>query len=158
MDSYCLHVLYVERLLAAQNPLSKASLPHQLFADAPVAQANRQQVIPIRAPMSAGKRIIPACLSIVFQSTHLRVHIHAYYPCSCIYCPASTAMPPMMQSIVPPPAPPGPVPPQSQPPMPTEIPRPMQFPPGMQLPPGIRPPPGHFTLMFSVCAIIESFC
>lgn len=47
------HGSAAERLLAAQNPLSKASLPHQLFADAPVAQINSQPVMPIRAPVPA---------------------------------------------------------------------------------------------------------
>ena len=34
------HGSAAERLLAAQNPLSQADRPHQLFADAPPVQAN----------------------------------------------------------------------------------------------------------------------
>ena len=43
--------VFAERLLAAQNPLSKASLPHQLFADAPVASSGRRDATPITVPL-----------------------------------------------------------------------------------------------------------
>jgi splicing factor 3B subunit 4 len=127
------HGSAAERLLAAQNPLSKASLPHQLFADAPVAQINSQPVMPIRAPVPAGKTVSMYVLYSVCA------HIHSRYYSLSICCSACTVIPPIMPTLMPPPAPPAAVPPPTQP---TEIPRPMQFPAGLQLPPGIRPPPG----------------
>ena len=40
----------VERLLAAQNPLSQADRPHQLFADAPPPPAGGAMGVPPIAP------------------------------------------------------------------------------------------------------------
>lgn len=44
------HGSAAERLLAAQNPLSHADRPHQLFADAPVSMVNTMYMAPPPPP------------------------------------------------------------------------------------------------------------
>ncbi|XP_055710567.1 splicing factor 3B subunit 4 [Phlebotomus papatasi] len=106
------HGSAAERLLAAQNPLSHADRPHQLFADAPV---------PPMMPMPAGMMgpMIPPPL------------IAPPPP------PVAPPNPPFPSSVPPPPLPPmqPPVPP-SQPPLP---PTPVGIPPAPRMMPG-QPP------------------
>lgn len=43
--------VFSERLLAAQNPLTQATLPHQLFADAPPSAVQGQMGAPPPPPV-----------------------------------------------------------------------------------------------------------
>lgn len=48
---YIIVSLFSERLLAAQNPLSQADRPHQLFADAPPPPQSMMPPMPPPPPM-----------------------------------------------------------------------------------------------------------
>lgn len=95
------HGSAAERLLAAQNPLSHADRPHQLFADAPV---------PPPPPMMIPGQMMPP--SAAFPSTipppPLPPHMMPPWPPAPGFAPPppppSFAMPPAPQRLPPPPA------------------------------------------------------
>lgn len=109
------HGSAAERLLAAQNPLSHADRPHQLFADAPIPQ-----MIPVMGQMIPPPLMAPPPP------------------------PNTPGMLPPPPPIPPPIAPSGPfpssIPPPPLPPMPANQP-PLPPPVGMPPPPRIMPPP-----------------
>lgn len=111
------HGSAAERLLAAQNPLSQADRPHQLFADAP--------------PM--GKYLV------LFQCMQFLYDI-----VSGMMPPGMTMAPPPPPVLIMPPPPPTPT--SMQPPPPPPVPPPSSFPSGIPpppLPPSQPPlPPG----------------
>jgi len=105
------HGSAAERLLAAQNPLSQADRPHQLFADAPPTPM--PSINPVPPPpnmMGAGGYMPPPV-------------------------PPPGAMPPL------PPGPPGSHPMAPMPPPPGGRPHMPPGPPGARFPPGGMPPP-----------------
>ena len=51
--------LFIERLLAAQNPLAQADRPHQLFADAPPAPVAATTLAPAAAVMPPAVMAVP---------------------------------------------------------------------------------------------------
>jgi len=105
------HGSAAERLLAAQNPLSQADRPHQLFADAPLTPM--PSINPVPPPpnmMGAGGYMPPPV-------------------------PPPGAMPPL------PPGPPGSHPMAPMPPPPGGRPHMPPGPPGARFPPGGMPPP-----------------
>lgn len=107
------HGSAAERLLAAQNPLSHADRPHQLFADAPV---------PSMMQMSMGQMMPPPLLA------------PPPPPSTPGMMPPPPPVPPPSASPYPSSAPPPPLPPMpSQPPLPPSI--------GMPPPPRMMPPP-----------------
>ena len=58
------HFLFIERLLAAQNPLAQADRPHQLFADAPPAPVAATTLAPPAAVMPPAVMAVPVPSSI----------------------------------------------------------------------------------------------
>lgn len=140
------HGSAAERLLAAQNPLSHADRPHQLFADAPVP--------PIIGPLGHMPPPMP---------------LMAPPPPPALQPPSQMPPPPPQFSGIPPPPmppmpmganqPPLPPPPRMMPPWQNGPPGPPQFhgmppagwrpPPGFQRPPFPPPPTGNFPEGFS---------
>merc|ERR1719431_1930783 len=108
------HGSAAERLLAAQNPLSQADRPHQLFADAP----------PVPLPSAPGP-LAPVPPPPGMMPTN------SFMPPPPV--PPPGGMPPL------PPAPPGSHPMPPMPPPPTNRP---PMPPGRGFPGGMPPPPG----------------
>jgi len=107
------HGSAAERLLAAQNPLSQADRPHQLFADAPPTPMPSMSINPVPPPpnmMGAGGYMPPPV-------------------------PPPGGMPPL------PPGPPGSHPMAPMPPPPGGRPHMPPGPPGRGFPPGGMPPP-----------------
>ncbi|XP_062505579.1 splicing factor 3B subunit 4-like [Corticium candelabrum] len=115
------HGSAAERLLAAQNPLSKASLPHQLFADAPVASSGRRDATPITVPLPP---MMPPVMPPVMRQ----------------------GLPPMPPVPAPPPQPLPSSAVATEPRPPMQFPAGIPFPPGIRPPPGYsmpnRPPLG----------------
>lgn len=107
------HGSAAERLLAAQNPLSHADRPHQLFADAPVPQPPPNMMPP--PPMMMSGQMLPPMLA-------------APPP------PPAPSAPGFPSTIPPPPLPP--MPPQPPLPAPHMIP-----PPSFKMQPPFPPPP-----------------
>lgn len=119
------HGSAAERLLAAQNPLSHADRPHQLFADAPVPQ-----MMPMSGVMN--HQMIPPPL------------IAPPPPPSNPGIPPPPVPAPNMSSQFPSSIPPPPLPPpigMPQPPMPTQPPLPPAPPIGLQPPRMMNHPP-----------------
>ena len=111
------HGSAAERLLAAQNPLSQADRPHQLFADAP----------PTPLPTMGGVAPVP-------PPPNMMGGAPGYMPPP--VPPPGSAMPPL------PPGPPGSHPMAPMPPPPVGGRPPMPpAPPGARFPPGAMPPP-----------------
>jgi len=129
------HGSAAERLLAAQNPLSQADRPHQLFADAP----------PMSLPTAPGP------LAPVPPPPGMMPSSNSFMPPPPV--PPPGGMPPLPPAPpgshpMPPAPPPGsmgaPMPPRPGPPMPSGMPGPPMPPrfPGMPPPPGSWGPPG----------------
>ena len=106
------HGSAAERLLAAQNPLSQADRPHQLFADAPPTPLPTITPVPPPPNMMGGNFMPPP-----------------------VPPPGAPGMPMM------PPGPPGAHPMPPMPPPPVGGRPPMPPPPGARFPPGGMPPP-----------------
>merc|ERR1719167_1869244 len=128
------HGSAAERLLAAQNPLSQADRPHQLFADAP----------PMSLPTAPGP------LAPVPPPPGMMPSSNSFMPPPPV--PPPGGMPPLPPAPpgshpMPPAPPPGsmgaPMPPRPGPPMPSGMPGPPMPPrfPGMPPPPGMGMPP-----------------
>uniref|UniRef100_H3CUT3 Splicing factor 3B subunit 4 n=1 Tax=Tetraodon nigroviridis TaxID=99883 RepID=H3CUT3_TETNG len=158
------HGSAAERLLAAQNPLSQADRPHQLFADAPPPQA---APTPVLTALGAGMPMPgmppPVCPPVPPPGTMppAMAHSLAMPPSAGVqgggglppgpppFPPGSMhpgmpqmAMPPAPPSMVPPPpAPPAPPPPGMPPPPMGMPPRAPYGPPMGPVPPALRGPP-----------------
>lgn len=123
------HGSAAERLLAAQNPLSHADRPHQLFADAPVPQMMPGQILP--PPMMAPPPP-PTPTGMLPPPPPV---------------PAPPQAPSAFPSIPPPPLPPMPA---NQPPLPVGMPPPpprmmgQPWPPQPNGAPAPRPPPPNW--------------
>ncbi|XP_077599807.1 splicing factor 3B subunit 4 [Stigmatopora nigra] len=135
------HGSAAERLLAAQNPLSQADRPHQLFADAPPPQAIPPPVL-TSLGASLGLGMPPAGLfppmpppgSMGGMSHAMAMHhAHQGQPGGHMPPPFPGSLHAMPQMPMPPPAPPGMVPPPPAPPGSAQARAP--------LPPGMPPPP-----------------
>ncbi|XP_057683165.1 splicing factor 3B subunit 4 [Corythoichthys intestinalis] len=136
------HGSAAERLLAAQNPLSQADRPHQLFADAPPPQAIPPPVLTSMGPGMAMGMPPPGVFppmpppgsmptmppSMAMHHAHQAQPGHPPGP-----PPFPGAMHALPQMPMPPPAPPGMVPPPPAPPGSAQARAP--------LPPGMPPPP-----------------
>ncbi|XP_061681926.1 splicing factor 3B subunit 4 [Syngnathoides biaculeatus] len=145
------HGSAAERLLAAQNPLSQADRPHQLFADAPPPQAVPPPVLTSMGPgmpMPGGMPPpgvfppMPPPGSMPTMPPGLAMH-HNHQGGG--HPPGPPPFPPgsmhagLPQMPMPPPAPPGMVPPPPAPPGSTQARAPL--PPGMPPPPPMGMPP-----------------
>ena len=80
------HFLFIERLLAAQNPLAQADRPHQLFADAPPA------------PVAAA----PATAAAVMPPAVMAVPVPSSIPSAPNMPPSGPPMPPVPPGMPPP--------------------------------------------------------
>ncbi|XP_054620062.1 splicing factor 3B subunit 4 [Dunckerocampus dactyliophorus] len=140
------HGSAAERLLAAQNPLSQADRPHQLFADAPPPQAIPPPVLTSMGPGMPMPGMpppgafppMPPPGSMPSMPPNMAMHAAHGGPQGG-HPPGPPPFPPasmhagMPQMPMPPPAPPGMVPPPPAPPGSTQA----RAPP----PPGMPPPP-----------------
>ena len=78
--------LFIERLLAAQNPLAQADRPHQLFADAPPA--------PVAAAPAAAAAVMPPAV--------MAVPVPSSMPSAPNMPPSGPPMPPVPPGMPPP--------------------------------------------------------
>ncbi|XP_044732280.1 splicing factor 3B subunit 4-like isoform X2 [Chrysoperla carnea] len=141
------HGSAAERLLAAQNPLSQADRPHQLFADAPPMGGGMHPPPPPPVPP-------PASFPSSIPPPPLPPMNHPPLPPGIPPPGSAPPLPPTSQSPQAPPPPPRmmpPPPPWGGPPPPPGPPPPSGFgqgnfppppPPGARPPPSWRPPPG----------------
>ncbi|XP_064642233.1 splicing factor 3B subunit 4-like [Lineus longissimus] len=125
------HGSAAERLLAAQNPLSQADRPHQLFADAPPPP---QPPAPPAPPHGHGGSGLPP-MSQGMTSESMQFGSVPPPPPPIV---SGMSMASSMDTDVPPP----PVPPPSGVPPPPNVPPPPMPPPGVPPPPWMPPPPG----------------
>ncbi|KAL4629564.1 splicing factor 3B subunit 4 [Arapaima gigas] len=123
------HGSAAERLLAAQNPLSQADRPHQLFADAPPPPT---APTPVLTTLGAG-------IPIPAPGTPAPQGAAGPPPGPPPFPPSGMHPPGMPQMPMPPPGPPGMVPPPPAPPGSTQNRAPP--PPGMPPPPPMGMPP-----------------
>ncbi|XP_026478320.1 splicing factor 3B subunit 4-like [Ctenocephalides felis] len=141
------HGSAAERLLAAQNPLSQADRPHQLFADAPTGGMGMAP--PPLPGMMPPPPPLPHQAVAAVAAHHMASMMNTMMP------PPPPVTPTPQGSLHPPPPPPVPPPHMQPPPPPPAPPRMMPPPPpwqpqggpGGQYPP--PPPPQHFGSNFN---------